>query len=89
MLQCKKLSLPLLAKVTLHLCNADTLNEFLSSRSQSKFLRLEERSIRNLAEQNLLGETYSSGKWSHIIAAMLYKIKLILLKFHLGKRKGK
>lgn len=88
-LQCKELSLPLLAKVILHPCNADTFNEFLSPRPQGKFLRLEEVSIRNPAEQNLLGEKISSGKWSHIITAMLCKIKLILLKFRLGKKKGK
>lgn len=89
MLQCKELSLPPLAKIALHPCSADTLNDFLSPRSQGEFLRLEEVSGRNLTEQNLLGETFSSGKWSPLIIAMLCKIKLILLKICLGKKKGK
>lgn len=71
------------------------INEFLSPRSYGKFLRLEEVSIRNLADKNLWGETFSSGKWGPIITndqfnfAMLFKIKLIILKIYLGKKKGK
>lgn len=65
------------------------INEFLSPRSHGKFLRLEEVSIRNLADKNLWGETFSSGKWGPIITAVLFKIKLVFLKIHLGKKKGK
>lgn len=62
MLQGEELSLPLLAKVTLDSCSTGTLNEFLLPRSQGKSLRLEEVSVGNLAEQNVLGESFSSGK---------------------------
>lgn len=62
MLQGEELSSPLLAKVTLDSCSTGTLNEFLPPRSQGKSLRLEEVSVRNLAEQNVLGESFSSGK---------------------------
>lgn len=82
MLQCEELSLPLLAKVTFHSCNTGTLNEFLPPRSQGKSLRLEEVSVRNLAERNILGESFSSGKkepHQHCNA----------LQIGLGKKKGK
>lgn len=65
------------------------INEFLSPRSHGRFLRLEEVSIRNLADKNLWGETFSSGKWGPIITAMLFKIKLIILKNHLGEKERK
>lgn len=65
------------------------INEFLSPRSHGKFLGLEKVSIRNLADKNLWGEAFSFGKWGPIITATLFKIKLILLKIHLGKKKEK